>query len=205
MENSDLHNLWQGAVQGQQIKTGDELAGIIDSKAKKTANRFLFTTAVSGGISIGVIAFLTITAMNRTGDFFYILNNITLGIITVISLGSAIYSWRNLQNNRYSMSLKKWLETDIAMISKSLKGKLSKVYIIVIPVIYILLILSINIYYSNKMYIDIFQSEDSVIALIIGTIIGLSVSFYVERKIRRYHLKNLNTLEELHRQITDFE
>ena len=205
MENSDLHNLWQGAVQGQQMKTGDELAGIIDSKAKKTANRFLFTTAVSGGISIGVIAFLTITAMNRTGDLFYILNNITLGIITVISLGSAIYSWRNLQNNRYSMSLKKWLETDIAMISKSLKGKLSKVYIIVIPIIYILLMLSINIYYSNKMYIDIFQSKDSVIALIIGTVIGLSVSFYVERKIRRYHLKNLNTLEELHRQITDFE
>lgn len=205
MGESDLHNLWQDAAQKQQMKTKDELAGIIDSKAKKTANRFLFTTAVSGGISIGVIVFLTITALNRTEDLFYVLNNITLGIITVASLGSAIYSWRKLQNNKYSMSLKKWLETDIAMISKSLKGKLRFAYIIVIPVIYILMIFSINIYFGDKMFVEVFQSEDAVIALIFGAVIGLSVSFYVERKIRKYHLKSLNVLEELYLQITNNE
>jgi hypothetical protein len=146
-----------------------------------------------------------ITAINKADDILYVLNNTLLGIITIVSLGSAIYSWRKLQNNKYSMSLKKWLETDIAMISKSLKGKLRFAYIIVIPVIYILMILSINIYFGDKMFVEVFQSEDAVIALIFGAVIGLSVSFYVERKIRKYHLKSLNVLEELYLQITNSE
>ena len=201
MKKTELHDLWNG-IEQQHIKTKDELAQIVETKAQKTVTRFLFVTAVSGVVGAGVIVFLTVTALNRMNDTLYVWNNILLGLITLISLFSAILSWRKLRYNRYYLPVKKWLETDIAMISKSLTGKLSRSYIVVIPVILILLILSINVYFSGKMFTDVLSSEESVTALIVGATVGLFVSFYAERKIRKFHLKNLNELEELYK-LTD--
>ncbi len=203
MKNSELHNMWQNIEHDRQKKSKEELAGIVYSKTRKTVNRFLFVNTLSGAISVGVIVFLTFTALNRMNDTLYILNNALLGLITLFSLFSALWWWYKLNSRDYSKPIKEWLEKNIKIISASLHGKFKRLHILVIPVVYILFVLSINVYFSNNLFVQVVTSEESLIALIAGAIVGLSVSFYVERKIRNYHLRNLKKLEELYTKVID--
>jgi uncharacterized membrane-anchored protein YhcB (DUF1043 family) len=46
--------------------------------------------------------------------------------------------------------------------------------------------------------IEVMKNEESLIGLIIGFIVGVLVSLYALNKIRRYQIKNLGYLKEIH-------
>jgi len=141
---------------------------------------------------------LVITALNRQNDIFYQLNNLALGLITFISLFFSLLSWRKLQNNKYNQPLKDWLEKRISLLSVWLTGRYSKLHLFMIPILYILIVLSIHVYFEHKSFIEVMKTEESIVGLIVGTPIGLFIAFFGTRKIRKYHLKNLEYLKEMH-------
>lgn len=198
MENNELQKIWKSVDFALNQKSKDELNLLLTSKTKQTINKFLVTMSISILICIGLLIYLTITSLNRQNDLMYLLINATLGIITIISLISGLLSWYKLQYNRYDQPLKSWLEERINLLSKWLTGRLSKLYIYLIPFLYVLLVLSIHVYFENKSFIEVINTEESIIGLIVGTPIGLYIAFYGARKVRKYQLNNLNFLKDLH-------
>jgi len=150
---------------------------------------------------IGLLIFLTFTSLNRLNDPIYLINNITLGIISSISIVSGLMSWYKLQNKEPNQSLRNWLEVRINHLSRLVKGKFNKVYIIILPIIYALTVLSIHVYFENKPFLDVLGTGESMIGLIIGTPIGLFVSFFAVRKIRKHELTNLEFLKDLYNRL----
>jgi hypothetical protein len=61
--------------------------------------------------------------------------------------------------------------------------------------------ISIHVYYEYKTLVEVLKTEESVIGLILGFIIGVFVSFYAINKIRRYQIMNLGYLKEIHAQL----
>lgn len=198
MENIELQNIWKTIDNEINPKSKDELSLLLKSKAKQTLNKFIFILSTSILISIGLIIFLLITALKRQDDLIYLTNNALLGILVIVSLTSGVLSWYKIQNNKFSLPLKDWLSERISLLSKWLTGKFSKLYFFVIPILYVLTVLSIHVYFENKSFIEVLHTEESVIGLIVGAPIGLFVSFFVVRKIRRYQLQNLNFLKDLY-------
>jgi len=198
MENLELQKIWKTIDNEINPKSKEELSLLLKSKAKQTLNRFIVILSISILSSIGLIIFLIITSINRQYDLIYIINNATLGLLTIVSLLSGILSWHKIQNSKFNLSLKEWLDERINLLSKWLTGKYSKLYLFVIPILYILTVLSIHVYFENKSFIEVLNTEESVIGLIFGLPIGLFVSYYAVRKIRRYQFKNLNFLKDLY-------
>lgn len=198
MENNELQKIWKTIDTEINQKTIDELNLLLTSKTKQTINKFLFIMSISILICIGLLIFLAITSLNRQNDLIYLINNITLGIVTIISLISGLLSWYKIQNNKYNQPLKNWLESRINLLSKWLTGRFSKLYLFLIPLLYVLTVLSIHVYFENKSFIDVLNTEESIIGLIVGAPIGLFVSYFGARKIRKYQLNNLEFLKDLH-------
>ena len=198
MENNELQKIWKTVDTEINQKSKEELNLLLTSKTKQIINKFLVTMSISIFICIGLLFYLTITSLNRQNDLIYLINNATLGIVTIISLVSGLLSWYKLQNNRYNQPLKNWLEDRINLLTKWLTGKLSKLYLFLIPFLYVLIVLSIHVYYENKSFIDVLNTEESIIGLIVGAPIGLFVSYLGARKIRKYQLNNLEFLKDLH-------
>jgi len=198
MENNELQKIWKTIDTEINQKSKAELNLLLISKTKQTINKFLVIISISILVCFGLLIYLTITSINRQNDLIYLINNATLGIITIISLISGLLSWHKLQKNKYNQPLKNWLEERINLLSKWLTGKLSKLYIFSIPLLYVLIVLSIHVYFENKSFIDVLNTEESIIGLIIGAPIGLFVSYFGARKIRKYQLHNLEFLKDLH-------
>ena len=198
MENSELQEIWKTIDNEINPKSKDELSLLLKSKAKQTLNKFIIILSTSILTSVGLIIFLLITSINRQDDLIYLINNATLGILTIVSLVSGVLSWYKIRNSKFSLSLKDWLNERINLLSNYLTGKFSKLYLFVIPILYVLTVLSIHVYFENKSFIEVLNTEESVIGLIVGAPIGLFVSFFAVRKIRRYQLNNLNFLEDLY-------
>ncbi len=198
MATDELQNTWKNINAEIIQKSREELNLLLNSATRQTINKFLLILSIGILSGLGLILFLIITSLNRQDDLAYLINNITLGIITTISLISGLMSWYKLQNNKYNQPLKLWLEVRINHLSKLLTGKFNNFYILIIPIIYVLTILSIHVYFENKPYIEVLKTEESIFGLIAGTIIGLSVSFFSAYKIRRYELKNLEFLKKLY-------
>ncbi len=198
MENNELQKIWKTIDTEINQKSKDELNLLLTSKAKRTINKFLVVMSISILICTGLLIYLTITSLNRQNDLIYLINNATLGIVTIISLISGLLSWYKIQNNRYNQSLKNWLETRINLLSKWLTGKFSKLYLFLIPFLYVLTVLSIHVYFENKSFIEVLNTQESIIGLIVGAPIGLFVSYFGARKIRKYQLHNLEFLKDLH-------
>ncbi|WP_291860848.1 hypothetical protein [Marinilabilia sp.] len=201
MENIELQKIWKSIDNEINPKSKDELSLLLKSKAKQTLNKFIVILSTSILTSIGLIFFLLITSLKRQDDLIYLINNAILGLLVIVSLISGILSWYKIQNNKFSLPLKDWLSERISLLSKWLTGKFSKLYFIVIPLFYVLTVLSIHVYYENKLFIEVINTEESIIGLIIAAPIGLFVSFFAVRKIRRYQLSNLNFLKDLHRRL----
>jgi hypothetical protein len=198
METNDLQNTWKNIGIELNSKTTDDLSQLLTSKTRKTMNNFLFIIGLDIIVCVGLIIFLIITALNRPGDLIYQVNNSILGLITLISLIASLYSWNKLQNNRYNLSLKEWMEQRIKMLSKWLLGRYSKSYIVLLPILMVLIMLSIHVYFENKPFVEVMKSKESIYGLTVGFIIGLFVSFYAVNKIRKYQLKNLEFLKDLY-------
>jgi len=198
MENNELQKIWKTIDTEINQKSKHELDLLLISKTKQTINNFLAIVGISIFVCIGLIIYLAITSFNRQNDLIYLINNVTLGIVTIISLISGLLSWYKLQNSRYNQPLKNWLEEKIDLLSRGLTGRLSKLYMFLIPFLYVLIVLSIHVYFENKSFIDVLNTEESIIGLIVGAPIGLFVSYFGVRKIRKYQLNNLEFLKDLH-------
>jgi len=198
MENNELQKIWKTIDTETNQKSIEELNLLLKSKAKQTINKFVIITSISVVISIGVIIFLIVTSINRQDDLLYLINNTALGIITIISLVTGLLSWYKMQNNRYNQSFKNWLEERINLLSAWLTGDFSKFYLLLIPLLYILTVLSIHVYFENKSFVEVLNTEESVIGLLVATPIGLFVSYYAVRKIRKFQSRNLEFLKDLH-------
>ena len=198
METNDLQNTWKNIGIELNSKTADELNLLLTSKTRKTINKFLIFIGIDIIVCVGLIVFLIMTALNRPGDLIYQVNNFILGLITVFSLFASLYSWNKLQNKELNIPLKSWLEKRINLLSKWLLGKYSKSYIIFMPFLVAMIMLSIHVFYEYKPFVEVMKSEESIYGLIVGFVIGLSVAFYAVNKIRRYQLKNLEFLKEMY-------
>jgi hypothetical protein len=198
MENSELQKIWKTIDKEINPKSRDELNLLLKSKAKQTLNKFIVIICTSIVTSVGVIVFLSITAIKRQDDLIYLINNATLGFLSVVSIISGVLSWYKIQNNKFSLSLKDWLNERISLISKWLTGKFSKLYFFLIPLLYVLTVVSIHVYFENKPFIEVINTEESIVGLIIAAPIGLFVSFFTIRKIRKHQLQNLNFLKDLY-------
>ncbi len=198
MENNELQKIWKTIDTEINQKSKDELNLLLTSKTKQTINKFLAIIGTSVLICIGLLIFLTITSLNRRNDLIYLINNITLGAVTLISLISGLLVWYKIQNYKYNQPLKNWLESRIHLLSKGLTGSFSKLYLFLIPFLYFLTVLSIHVYFENKLFIDVLTTEESIIGLIVGAIIGLTVSYIAAKQIRKYQLHNLEFLKDLH-------
>ncbi len=201
MENNELQNIWNNSDSGINLKSKEELNLLLIAKTRKTVNKFLYVIGFSVVVCAGLIVFLILTALNRKEDVIYQVNNLVLGLITVTALLSSLYGWYVLQNNRYNQPLKSWLEERINSLTESLTGRFSKLYLILIPVLYILIFLSITVYFDHKPFTEVLKTEESIAGIIVSVPIGLFVSYYGAGKIRKYHFKNLEYLKELHSQL----
>lgn len=197
METNDLQSIWKNIDVELNSKTTDELNQLLTSKTRKTINKFLIFIGIDIVVCVGLIVFLITTALNRPGDLIYQINNSILGLITLISLIASLYSWNKLKNNKVNLPLKDWLEQRIKILSKWLLGKYSKSYIVLIPILVAMIMLSIHVYYEYKPLVEVMKNEESIYGLILGFVIGLSVAIYAVNKIRSYQLKNLEFLKEL--------
>jgi hypothetical protein len=198
MENNELQNIWKSLDHEINQKSITELNLLLTSKTRQTINKFLVIMGISILVCIGLLIFLAITSFNRQTDLIYIINNATLGILTLISLISGLLLWYRVQNNKYNQPLKNWLEAKINLLSRLLTGRFSKLYLILIPVLYVLTVLSIHVYFENKSFLEVLQTEESITGLIVGAPIGLFVSYFAVRKIRKYQLHNLEFLKDLY-------
>ncbi|MDA3928970.1 MAG: hypothetical protein PF541_08410 [Prolixibacteraceae bacterium] len=198
MENSELQKIWKTIDNEINPKSKDELSLLLKSKAKQTLNKFIVILSTSILTSVGLIIFLLITAMRRQDDLIYLINNAVLGLLVITSLISGVLSWYKIRNNKFSLSLKDWLNERISLLSKWLTGRFSKLYLFIIPILYVLTVLSIHVYFENKSFIEVLNTEESIIGLIVAAPIGLFASFFTVRKIRRYQIQNLNFLKDLY-------
>lgn len=197
MENNELQKIWKTIDVEVNQKSKDELNLLLVSKIKQTINKFLVIMSFSIFVCIGLLVYLVITTLNRPDDFIYLINNVTLGIVVVTSLFLGLILLKQLQNYKYDQPLKNWLEIRIKLLSKWLTGKYSNSYILLIPILYLLTVLSIHVYFEDKSFIEVLNTEESIIGLLVGMAIGLLVSYYTVRKIRKYELHNLEFLKDL--------
>ena len=198
METNELHNIWKNIDSEVSLKTTDELNQLLTIKTKKTINKFLFIFSIDIIVCIGLIVFLIMTALNRQSDIIYLVNNTILCLITLTALIISLLSMKKLQNNKYNLSLKDWLEQRINLLSGWLLGKYSNLYIVLIPLLLVMINISIHVYYEYKPFIEVMKNEESIFGLILGFLVGLFVSYFAINKIRKYQIKNLEFLKELY-------
>lgn len=197
MKNEHLQQLWKDIDSEMESKSREELDKLLDRKARKTVNKFISIIAVDILAAFGLIVFLLITALNRSGDTLYLVNNSILGVTTMISLVFSLLSWNKLRNRKADMSLKTWLDGRIRMINKWLFGKYSRLYVVVIPILLVMILMSIHVYYEYKPFTEVMRNEESIAGLIVGFLIGLFVAFFSVGKIRRYQKSQLEYLRKV--------
>jgi len=202
MENNELQKIWKNIDSEIDLKTTGQLNQLLDNKIRKTINKFFFILSIDIIVSFGLIVFLIVTALNRQDDIFYLINNSILFLITFSALIISLFSLNKLNRNQCNFSLKDWLEQRINLLSRWLLGKYSKLYIVIIPILLVMINISIHVYYEYKPFVEVMKSEESIIGLIVGFLVGLFVSYYAINKIRKYQIKNLEFLRELHTQLT---
>lgn len=178
---------------------------LLTSKTRHTINKFLVLLGISLLTCIGLLVFLAVATYSRKGDLIYLINNAVIGLITIVSLVSGLRYWDLLHNNKYNQPLSEWLGNRINLISNKLTGKNSYIWYLLVPLMNITIGLSIHVLYAQKTMIEVLNTEESVYGLIFGTTIGSLVSFYGINKLRRYQLKNLMFLKDLHRRLTSVQ
>lgn len=198
METHEIENTWKNIDPVINLKSPEELNQLLASKTRQTVNKFLGILAIDIIVSIGLITFLVITAINRPGDNYFLANNALLSMATLAALVISVTSWYKLNNDKFNLPVRDWLEQKIKLLSVWLLGRYSKGYFIIIPVLLVMIEVSIHVYFENKPFTEVMKSEESVIGLIMGFIVGMAVSYYAVGKIRKYQLKNLDFLKELY-------
>ena len=201
MKTNEFQNIWQNIDSEIKLKSKEELDHIFKVKSRNIINKFLFIFTIDLIICAGLIVFLMITLLNRPGDLIYQINNSLLCLFTIFAFFASLLSFNKLQNNEFNIPLKEWLEQRITLLAKWLLGIYSKSYILLLPILVLMIILSIHVYYEYKPFVEVMKNEESIIGLLVGYPIGLLVAFYAINKIRKFELKNLEYLKELHQRL----
>src|SRR5665648_867434 len=158
MKNNELQNTWKNIDAEINRKTTDELNQYLAAKCRKTMNKFLFLLSFDIVAAVGLIVFLIFTALNREGDLIYQANNLILGVITLSAMVVSFLSLKKLQVNKFNLPVKEWLEQRIKLLSKWLLGKYSKLYIVLIPVLVAMIMLSIHVYFEYKPFLEVMKA-----------------------------------------------
>jgi len=161
MKDNELKNTWINIDAEINRKTTDELDQYLTAKCRKTMNKFIFLISIDIVTAIGLIAFLISTSFNRQGDLIYQTNNLILGLITLSALVISFFSLKKLQGNRFNLPLKELLEQRIKLLAGWLLGKYSKLYIVLIPVLVAMIMLSIHVYYEYKPFLEVMKDGES--------------------------------------------
>jgi len=197
MEKNELQAIWKTLDTGGQQKSKEELQLLLRSKARHTMNRFVTETLISILISAGLFVYLIITSINRADDMYYLAINIILMVITLISLVSGYLSWKTLRGSPSDQPLKVWLEKRTRVLTKWLYGRYCKLYLYLIPPLFILILLSIHVYFEYKPFLEVLNNAESVTGLLVALPIGLFVSFFTAGRIRRLRKQQLEFLLDL--------
>lgn len=198
MKENNIQSAWQKIDSEMQPETNEELNNKLKLKSKKIMNKFLFSTGISGIISAGVIVFLVIATVNRWEDVYYRTINFALGLIILVSFGSAVNSFLFLLNAPKNIPLKQALTKRKEKITKWLHSKLPY---FILPVICMLLMLSIHVYFEQSPFSKVITSEESFFGLLLGLAVGLTVAWFAMKKIRESQLSHLKHLDDLLKQI----
>jgi len=201
METNEFQYIWKNIDSEIKLKTKEELDQIFTVKSRKIINKFLFIFTIDLITCAGLIVFLIVTLLNRPGDLLYQINNSLLCLFTIVAFIISLFSFNKLKNNEFNIPLKEWLEQRITLLKNWLLGKYSKSYIVLLPILVLMIILSIHVYYEYKPFAEVVKNEESIFGLLVGYPIGLLVSFYAINKIRKFELKNLEYLKELHQRL----
>lgn len=199
MKENNIHTTWKKIDSDIQPETNEELNIKLKRKSKKVIKRFLLSAGISGIISTGVIVFLIITTVNRWEDIYYRTINYGLGLIILISLTIAIKGFFFLLKPPVNTSLKTAVVMQKEKISKWLNSKLPY---FILPVICMLLMLSIHVYFEQNLFIEVITTEESFFGLITGLAVGLIVAYFAMKKIRESQLSHLKHLDELLEKMT---
>ena len=197
MENNELQAIWKTLNTAGQQRSKEELQLLLRSKARHTMNRFVTETLISILISAGLFVYLIITSVNRADDMYYLTINIILLVITLISLVSGYLSWKTLRGSPSDQPLKGWLEQRTSVLTKWLYGRYCKLYLYLIPPLFILILLSIHVYFEYKPFLEVINNAESVTGLLVALPIGLFVSFFTSGRIRRHRKQQLEFLLDL--------
>lgn len=198
MENKKLQHIWNDLDREITHRSGEELNTLLQSKIRKTLNKYLLIIGMSILASLGLLIFLLISSIHRQHDLLYMINNIILAILVLISLISALYAWQKIESKRYNLPLRDWLQERIQLLSGWLRGKSARLCLFTIPLLFVLTLLSIHVYFEEKTLVEVMHTEESLVGLLFGAAIGLFVAFYTAHKIRMYQLQNLKFLENLY-------
>lgn len=202
MENSELQKIWRTVDSDINQRSRDELDLLLTSKARQVFTEFLILDIIAIPVCIGLMVWLAVATANRLDDRLYVANNILLGSIVLFALYYIIREWHRFKRSKMDKPVKEWLETEINLLSKWLTGKYRRVNYYLIPILYILSFLSIHIYYSGLYYIDVFRSDkfinEDMWGVIIFTPIAFAGLYYGLIKLRKYQMKKLQFLKDLH-------
>lgn len=200
MENNDFQNIWKTIDPEIQFKSKEELNHLLAGKIRKVLNRYIYHFITSAVICLGFLVFLIATMVSRWSDPLYRLNNLLLCVITLVGLISSIWSIVALENNKMNLPLKEWLKYKIDILTKWISNKTAY---FLIPILFVMTSLSIHVYYEFKLFVEVVKTEESIMGLLMGFIIGLAVSYFVVVKIRRGHRSNLEHLKSLYNLMDD--
>lgn len=205
MENDELQLIWRTVDSDMKRKSKDELNLLLTSKAKQVFNEFLIVDLTAIPVCIGLMGWLVVTTANRLDDKLYVVNNILLGAIALFALIYIIREWHRFKRSKMDKPVKEWLETEINQLSKWLTGKYRRVNYYLLPILYVLSVLSIHVYYSGLYFIDVFRSDkfihEDMWGLIIFTPIIFAGLYYSLIKLRKHQMKKLQFLKDLHERL----
>jgi phosphate starvation-inducible membrane PsiE len=201
METNEFQNIWKNIDSEIMLKSKEELDQIFTVKSRKIINKFLLIFTIDLITCAGLIVFLIVTLLNRPGDLIYQIINSLLCLFTLFAFIASLFSYNKLQNNEFNIPLKDWLEQRITLLKKWLLGKYSKSYMVLLPILVLMIMLSIHVYYEYKPFIEVMKNKESIIGLLVGYPIGLLVAFFAINKIRKFELRNLEYLKELHQRL----
>jgi hypothetical protein len=135
----------------------------------------------------------------------YVANNILLGSIVLFALFYIIREWHRFKRSKMDKPVKEWLGIEINLLSKWLIGKYRRINFYLIPILYILAVLSIHVYYSDLYFIEVFRSDkfinEDMWGLIIFTPILFAGLYYSLIKLRKHQMKKLQFLKDLHERL----
>jgi di/tricarboxylate transporter len=198
MKTEKILDTWKKIDSEVKPKTKEEMEQILSNKVKRTVNKFAVLIIIDLVCSIGLTTFLIITSLNRMNDTYYLINNISLGLIVIAAMITSIWSLKKLHEGKFYPTLKEQLEQRIELLSKWLNGEYKWIYIVITPIILLMVLISIHVYYEYMPLVDVLKNDDSLFGMLFGFPIGLFVAYFTIQKIRKHQLVYLKNLKELH-------